>query len=151
MLSAGEIDCREGIGGPLLEGYHLDYREHVHRTVQEYVKAVSALAEQYSLEILVMPVAPHAHRSERNGKASGRAFRRRVMQAWNDELRKALPLNANVFLLNYEQRLRHDECTSSVGFVLNPFYNLDGTHTNNAILPHIEAAIEQSGCDLTLL
>jgi hypothetical protein len=152
LLSAGEIDCREGIGGPLLEGYNnVDYQEHVYRTVQEYTKAVSALATQYSLQILVLPVAPHAHRSDRNGKATGRAFRRRVMQAWNDELRKVLPLDNRVFLLDYEKRLRHEERTSSVGYVLNPLYNLDGTHTNSAILPHLEAAIEQCGCNLSLL
>ena len=87
LLSAGEIDCREGIGGPLLEGYNLDFHSYVHRTVQEYVKAASELAQQYSLQILVMPVAPHAHRSDRNGKAAGRSFRRRIMQAWNKEMR----------------------------------------------------------------
>jgi len=150
LLSAGEIDCREGIGGPLLEGYKLDYQSHVHRTVQEYVRAVSALAEQYSLQILVMPVAPHAHRSDRNGKSAGRKFRRRIMQAWNEELRMALPLG-NVFLLDYEERVRHEESTSPVGYVLNPVYNLDGTHTNSAILPLLEAAIEQSGCTAYLL
>lgn len=151
LLSAGEIDCREGIGGPLLEGYNLDFHQHIHRTVEEYVKAVSAIAEHYSLQILVMPVAPHAHRSDRNGKAAGRAFRRRIMQAWNQELRMALPSGKNVFLLDYEEQLRHEEPTSSVGFVLNPVYNLDGTHTNNVILPRLEGAIEQSGCDLCLL
>lgn len=151
LLSAGEIDCREGIGGPLLEGYNLDYQEHVHRTVQEYITAVSALAKQYGLQILVMPVAPHAHRSDRNGKAAGRAFRRRVMQAWNNELRMTLPLSGNIFLLDYDERLRHEEPVSSVGYVLNPLYNLDGTHTNSAILPHLEDAIKQSGCNITLL
>ena len=101
LLSAGEIDCREGIGGPLLEGYNnnVDYQDHVHCTVQEYAKAVSALATQYSLQILVMPVAPHAHRSDRNGKATGRAFRRRVMQAWNDELRNVLSSESRRFLV----------------------------------------------------
>jgi hypothetical protein len=150
LLSAGEIDCREGIGGPLLEGYNLDYQIHVQRIVQEYVKAISALAEQYSLQILAMPVAPHAHRSDRNGKSAGRAFRRRITQAWNEELRTALPCG-EVFLLDYEERLRHQEPTSSVGYVLNPVYNLDGTHTNSAILPRLEAAIAQSGCDFSLL
>lgn len=150
LLSAGEIDCREGIGGPLLEGYKLHYQDHVCRTVQEYVKAVSQLAQQYSLQVLVMPVAPHAHRSDRNGKAAGRAFRRRIMQAWNKELRTVLPREP-VYLLDYEQRLRQEESSSSVGYVLDRTYNLDGTHTNSAILPHLEAAIEQSGCDLSLL
>lgn len=150
LLSAGEIDCREGIGGPLLEGYNLDFSTHVHRTVQEYVKAVSELAQQYALQILVMPVAPHAHRSDRNGKAAGRAFRRRVMQAWNKEMRMALP-NGNVFLLDYEETLCRKEPSSSVGYVLNPAINLDGTHTNNAILQHLEFAMEHCGCDTSLL
>jgi hypothetical protein len=150
LLSAGEIDCREGIGGPLLEGYNLDFHIHVRRTVQEYVNAVSALSEQYSLQILVMPVAPHAHRSDKNGKSAGRQFRRHLIQAWNGELRMALP-RERVFLLDYEQRLRHAESTSSVGYVLNPIYNADFTHMNSAFLPQLESAIQQSGCDPSLL
>lgn len=150
LLSAGEIDCREGIGGPLLEGYNLEYQDHVHRTVQEFANAVSALSEKYSLQILVMPVASHAHRSEKNGKSTGRAFRRHVIQAWNEELRIALP-RERVFLLDYERRLRHAESTSSVGYVLNPMYNADYTHMNNAFLPLLESAIQQSGCNPSLL
>jgi hypothetical protein len=150
LLSAGEIDCREGIGGPLLEGYNLDYQNHVRRTVQEYVNAVSELSKQYSLQVLLMPVAPHAHRSDKNGKSAGRQFRRHVIQAWNEELRLALP-REGLFLLDYEQKLRHAEPTSSVGYVLNPMYNADFTHMNSAFLPQLERAIQQSNCDRSLL
>jgi hypothetical protein len=150
LLSAGEIDCREGIGGPLLEGYNLDYQNHVRRTVQEYVNAVSELSKQYSLQVLLMPVAPHAHRSDKNGKSAGRQFRRHVIQAWNEELRLALP-REGLFLLDYEQKLRHAEPTSSVGYVLNPMYNADFTHMNSAFLPQLESAIQQSNCDRSLL
>jgi hypothetical protein len=150
LLSAGEIDCREGIGGPLLEGYNLDFQNHVRRTVQEYVNAVSALSEKYSLQILVMPVAPHAHRSDKNGKSAGRQFRRRVIHAWNAELKMALP-RERLFLLDYEQGLRHAESTSSVGYVLNPMYNADFTHMNSAFLPQLESAMHQSDCDPSLL
>ena len=62
----------------------------------------------------------------------------------------ALP-NGNVFLLDYERKLRWKEPSSSVAYVLSPAYNLDGTHVNNAILQHLELAMEQSGCNSSLL
>ena len=59
LLSAGEIDCREGIGGVLLEGLYNCCDDAISKTVQEYVKAVNEIADEFDLQILVMPVAPH--------------------------------------------------------------------------------------------
>ncbi|KAL7573042.1 hypothetical protein ACA910_018734 [Epithemia clementina (nom. ined.)] len=147
VISAGEIDCREGLGGPLLEGYQLQHlQEHHHalvrRTVQEYVQALQTLAvssvammEKTTttstttststttttlLQILVMPVAPHAAQSK--GRVVGQAVRRQTMQLWNQELRRLLhrpesqPSESscrdhlcnhypNVFFLDYEEHL----------------------------------------------
>jgi hypothetical protein len=153
ILSAGEIDCREGIGGTLLKGYFRSCNEAVEDTVRKYLNAASEIALQYNLQILIMPVAPHAYRSEKNGKSVGRAKRRETMFWWNKVLRSELQSSkfANVFLLDYEERLRYPDQKSPVGYVLNPCFNADYTHTNNAIVPLVAEAIQNSGCDLKYL
>ena len=160
ILSAGEIDCREGIGGTLLEGYYQDCREVIEKTVVEYLRALTKLAQHYNLQVLLMPVAPHAYRSEKNGKSLGRAKRRETMHTWNDILRRELGEDKEaaqqnkynqIFLLDYEEQLRQQNDSSPVGYVLHPSYNADYTHVNSALMPLLQGAIEQSGCDFTLL
>ena len=166
ILSAGEIDCREGIGGSLLQGYYRNCSDAVTRTVAEYLASLSDLAEAFQLQILVMPVSPHAHRSEKNGKSTGRARRRETMHLWNESLRRELingrmsatPQSTNdrcqydrVFLLDYEEQLRHPDSNSPVGYVLHPCFNADYTHVNSAIVALIQDAILNCGCDLALL
>ena len=171
LMSAGEIDCREGIGGPVLEGYGDNgasvFRQHVHRTVQAFV---GALHQEFSLpschgsdmdrtkttKVWVLPVAPHAHRSERNGKSVGRAFRRRVTECWNEELRLALP-RGSIALLDYAQDLlvensrgqddpvdkdTNNNNRGGEGYVLKERYNADYTHMNSAFLPCLERAMD---------
>lgn len=132
LLSAGEIDCREGLGGPQLEGYTVVNKEHAHRTVHEFVTSLSALQP---LKVLVMPVCPHAHRSNKNGKALGRAVRRQITELWNENLRTQLPFE-NVDILNYEGDLYN------TGYVLQPAFNADGTHMNSAFLPCLEKSLD---------
>ena len=153
ILSAGEIDCREGIGGTLLKGYYRSCNEAVEDTVQNYLSAASEAALRYNTQLLIMPVAPHAYRSEKNGKSLGRSKRRETMALWNQALRTELQPSKwkNVFLLDYEEHLQYPDQNSPVGYVLNPSYNADYTHTNNAIVPLISRAIRDSGCDLTCL
>jgi len=170
ILSAGEIDCREGIGGALLQGYYTDCNDAVERTVTQYLRSVSEIAEEYNLQVLLMPVAPHAYRSEKNGKALGRAKRRHRCWFWNEILRRNLKHEKarqlidspnhhyatknsynNVFLLDYEEKLRHPDRNSPVGYVLNRRYNADYTHVNSAIVPLLERSILESGCDMTLI
>jgi len=153
ILSAGEIDCREGIGGTLLKGYYRSCNEAVEDTVLKYLGAASEIALEYNLQILIMPVAPHAYRSEKNGKSVGRAKRRETMYLWNKVLRSELKASkwSNVFLLDYEECLQYPDRTSPVGYVLNPCFNADYTHTNNAIVPLVSEAIRNSGCNLNFL
>ncbi len=153
ILSAGEIDCREGIGGTLLKGYYRSCNEAVEDTVLKYLGAASEIALEYNLQILIMPVAPHAYRSVKNGKSVGRAKRRETMYLWNKVLRSELQDSkwANVFLLDYEEGLQYPDQTSPTGFVLNPCFNADYTHTNNAIVPLVAEAIQNSGCDFDFL
>jgi hypothetical protein len=133
LFSAGEIDCREGLGGPQLEGYATIDEQHVRRTVLAFVNALTLL--QPTVTIWVLPVCPHVHRSDRNGKAVGRAARRQVTQMWNEQLRRALPCG-NIKLLDYEKSLLGDS-----GYVLKQAYNADGTHMNSAFLRCLENAM----------
>ena len=153
ILSAGEIDCREGIGGTLLKGYYRSCNKAVEDTVQNYLSAASEAALRYNTQLLIMPVAPHAYRSDKNGKSLGRSKRRETMALWNQALRTELQPSKwkNVFLLDYEEYLQFSDQNSPVGYVLNSSYNADYTHTNNAIVPLISRAIQDSGCDLTCL
>lgn len=147
VISAGEIDCREGIGGEALEGYNHICQDHITRTVREYVDALNTLSKQYRLQILVLPVAPHAHKSDKYGKAVGRATRRQVMQRWNHDLQRTIEASENqqVHLLDYERALLDS------GYVLKPAYNADSTHMNSAFLPHLEEALKTCGLDDSLL
>ena len=155
ILTAGEIDCREGIGGEELSGYNKSCDDAVVSTVISYVDAIHQLSKNFGLQILLMPVAPHAHRSDRNGKSTGRAFRRERMKLWNDHLREECQREdlerCGLFLLDYEEHLRQRCESSSVGFVLKKSYNADYTHMNSAFLPLLQTSILSCGCDLNLL
>lgn len=143
LFSAGEIDCREGLGGANLQGYESTCLDRVPPTVSAYVNALQDLAQQTGKQILVLPVAPHKHRN--TSKKTGQLSRRRTTKAWNQELRSALPL-PNVFLLDFAEALRDPNETE---YVLNPQYNADGTHMNSGFAPLVSEAIEVCGCDLT--
>lgn len=157
IISAGEIDCREGIGGTQLEGYKEDCNLAVENTVKEYLESLVTLSEEYDLQILIMPVPPIAHRSDKNGKSLGRGKRRQRMVVWNNLLRSFCHASTmtyerkRVFLLDYEESLRSPDKSSSVGFVLNKIYNSDYTHLNSAFIPLFEKALSNCNCDISLL
>jgi hypothetical protein len=163
LFSAGEIDCREGLGGPQLEGYSMEQASrvafHVQRTVVAYVQALRETAARTDRQILVLPVAPHGQR--RTGRVTSQQSRRATMWAWNQELRRSLVActfdeeedTPRVFLLDYfEQLVRTGDPPTNTGvgedFVLNPLYQADGTHMNSGFATLLGDAIRQSGCDL---
>lgn len=172
LVSAGEIDCREGMGGPLLEGYTQACHGHVQTTVHEYVTALAEMINVFSgggnnnfggisRQILVLPVAPHLQRSK-GGRVVGQASRRETMRVWNNELRRTLLLlpdqeqrksssssSGSIYLLDYTQDLQLDDGDDS--FALNPVFNADSTHMNSAFAPILERALATCGCDLTKL
>mmetsp|Transcript_16433 Transcript_16433/g.47188 ORF Transcript_16433/g.47188 Transcript_16433/m.47188 type:complete len:716 (+) Transcript_16433:62-2209(+) len=157
LLSAGEIDCREGIGGEKLSGYYVSCDDAVRNTVREYINAVIKLSTKHNLQVLLMPVAPHAFRNAKKGKAAGRDQRRERILLWNDLLREECAKSASneIFLLDYERDLRTPDETSPVGFVLNKAFNADYTHLNSAFLNHLETAltgcIDEHGCRIELM
>jgi lysophospholipase L1-like esterase len=165
LFSAGEIDCREGLGGPQLEGYTSEtaalVASHVRRTVAAYVQALRETAARADRQVLVLPVAPHGQR--RTGRVTSQQSRRATMWAWNQELRRSLAAcsieeedEQRVFFLDYfEQLVRTGEDPATTGtaedFVLNPLYQADGTHMNSGFAALLGDAIRQSGCDLSRL
>jgi len=167
VFSAGEIDCREGIGGEKLQKYYDTCEDAVRVTVNEYVFSLSSLLSEVKglRQILVMPVAPHAYRSPKNGKVVGRNKRRERTLLWNTLLERECKLYRGIFFLNYEKELRatnsntaegsksgnsKSNTSCSVDFVLNKVYNADFTHLNSAFLPLFESAILECGCNLEL-
>lgn len=156
LLSAGEIDCREGIGGAQLQGYYANCDAAVKHTVHEYVRSLHNILKEEGChpnlrQILLLPVAPHAYRSSKNGKVVGRNKRRERTLLWNACLESECSQYDNLFFLNYEPGLRSPSSNSTVGFVLNNSYNADFTHLNSAFLPLMERSIVESGCNLDWL
>lgn len=158
IISAGEIDCREGIGGSLLGGYYTDCNDAVENTVLQYLKSVSSIAREHNLQVLLMPVAPHAYRSEKNGKALGRAKRRETMHVWNEILRRELCSSSQslsqyprVFLLDYEEMLRVHDPKSPVGYVLKPSLNADYTHVNSSVVKLLVKSLRACRCNMSLI
>jgi hypothetical protein len=151
LFSAGEIDCREGLGGQMLAGYQADksiVKEHVERTVQEYVTALTELVDDGSngvRQILVLPVAPHAAKA--TSRAVGQASRRETTRLWNETLQCHLP-SKNVYLLDYTNSLL-DEMEAS--YTLLPELNADSTHMNAAFARLLEQSLATCGCNLDLL
>jgi hypothetical protein len=149
LISAGEIDCREGMGGPLLEGYTDNCLQYVQATVQEYVHALASWPGRRH-RLFVLPVAPHLRRTAK-GRAQGQASRRRTMRVWNEQLRASLapprePPNQNLAYLDYVDRLvaSADNPDDQDDFCLRKVFNADGTHLNSAFLPLLLAAISQT-------
>lgn len=94
LLSAGEIDVREGIGHAIECGKYQDLRTAVHHTVTSYVKAIAALIKDIDparrLKVFFLPVLPHARRRGNAGRFKNRASRRTLQQMWNKKLAEVL-------------------------------------------------------------
>jgi hypothetical protein len=162
LISAGEIDCREGMGGPLLQGYTQACHQHIQTTVAAYISSLVHILKLPYLsisQILILPVAPHVQRTK--GRVVGRASRRETMRVWNEEIRRQLQsYPGTLYLLNYTDQVQMPpivengtECdnASSVPYVLNPIFNADSTHMNSAFAPMLEQAIVDCECDVSKL
>ena len=152
VLSAGEIDCREGLGQSLSQGYTYSAEEEIeriHNTVGQYVSSIAREAKLRQLQVLVMPVPPHLYSSK--GRIESRRARRLTTQRWNAELRKMLPMDDSVFFLDYESALVDTAAngeSADDSYVLKPALNADSTHMNAAFCRHFEAALHCCGCNL---
>lgn len=150
VVSAGEIDCREGFGGPLLKGYDCVSPEMeldlVRETIRSYIRALEHL---HVPQILLLPVPPHSQRGR--GREKSRHVRRTTTRLWNRELRRSLRQEHKraIYCLDYERFLLDDSRVDE--YVLKPSLNADSTHMNSAFARHLEAALAESGCDFALL
>ena len=167
IVSAGEIDCREGMGGPLLQGYTQECYEHVKATVATYISSLAQIVQLPSnsiSQILITPVAPHIERNK--GRVVGQASRRETIRVWNDELRRQLVQHhKTMYLLDYIHQIQipikksnddghrttRTESQANDVYALNPIFNADSTHMNGAFAPIVQEAIIRCPCDLSKL
>lgn len=146
VFSAGEIDCREGLGGPRLAGYRNSCSDAVSSTVGAYVDAVRELLDRVpSLrQALVLPVAPHA--SQSTSRVAGQVSRRELMREWNDCLRYRVRQTDGLYMVDYIEHLVNNNVDSNGEYVLRSDLAADSTHMNAAFARHFEEAVVQSGC-----
>lgn len=137
LFSAGEIDCREGLGGPALEGYTQDCQEHLETTVEAFVQGLEYLVNTFEHldHILVLPVATHSHR--KTGRVEGQLARRETCHAWNRCLLDRLTNNDRLYLLDYFDELELQRNADPARF------DADSTHLNSAFLPIVEKAVSK--------
>ena len=152
LFSAGEIDCREGIGRERLEGYKSLCEDAVVNTIKEFVKALESYASDIggNIQILILPVPPHGRRSHNKGKTIAREMRRKRSALWNLELRKVCrKYNKNgIFFLDYWEQLSSGGADK---YELYDKYNADFTHMNAGFITLMEKAIQNCGCNLALM
>jgi hypothetical protein len=163
LVSAGEIDCREGMGGPLLQGYRESCHDVVQNTAREYVQGLYeiCIAKHSDIhQVLVLPVAPHLQNNK--GRVQSRESRLETMRVWNQELRQLLPFRNTIYFLDYVEEIllvpppsahADDKEFKSISspYALNPIFNADSTHLNSAFAPLLQRSLETCGCDLDKL
>ena len=149
IVSAGEIDTREGIAGAVRKGVYADHAEGGRATAASYVAALGALASSAPrLRILVLPVPPHAARPKRAGRYRARARRRECTEHFNDALRRSIAAadDAAVVLLDIDSELHNPNPTASKTstVALDPRLRCDGTHMNAAVVSILERALRRA-------
>jgi len=136
LVSAGEIDVREGLNQKNDDGGSLDCHEpRLRSTVNAFCQGLLEASEKYRIRFGVVPVAPHAYNNK--GRVHGRQARRETTRMWNTTLREYLP-RGNVYFLDYEESLGKDG-------ILHPELDADSTHMNAGFVPFLEQAIEENG------
>jgi hypothetical protein len=152
-ISAGEIDCREGLGGSKLEGYRSTCLEVVPDNVDAYVTSLQEiLTPETTLEqILVLPVAPHV--AQTTSRVAGQVSRRSTMREWNERLRTQLSGKPGLFLVDFIDSILEKPAqgtSGSVTYCLRGDMAADSTHMNAAFARSFEQAIVASGCNMSL-
>jgi hypothetical protein len=125
IISAGEIDCREGFWNTINKGMYKDEETAITGTVDAYVNRLSTVLEEYSTGIkkmYILPIYPYLKTcSKKEHHFFGRA---NTVKTWNRKLKEkidTLPFNA----VNHIQRKvsggndqkseggREEECTEN--------------------------------------
>jgi lysophospholipase L1-like esterase len=154
LISAGEIDVREGITHAVESGKYHTVKEAVHHTVKAYVEGIVTLIHDIDpagarLRVFMFPVLPHARRRGNAGRFKNRQTRRNLQQMWNDELKQELmPVAADGQEGADAQLLFLDisgDFEGAAGPFLRPELSLDdGTHANAKALQIIQRGIIQA-------
>ena len=157
VVSAGEIDVREGIGRALDNGHYRTLQQAVEATVLGYVTELANISTKYSVILLLLPVPPHAKRPSKGGRWRNRERRRKACTLFNNALRvqcdKAGPsLQYLDFIdaLYIEGETTSHQKDQEIGFienpetrVLNPKFDSDKTHLNRHTLSLLQKTMDK--------
>ncbi len=144
LMSAGEIDVREGLARLVSEGgegrQYASLAEAVRRTVSAYLSALVRLAEEFNCVFYVLPLLPSMRRANRGGQFKARETRQLARRLWNEALRSENVPGRRLGLVVLEYASA-DMCDGG-GQNLLPALSLDGTHASARFLPILERALE---------
>ena len=168
IISAGEIDVREGIGRALDKGHYKTLKEAIEETVREYISELVDISIRYSLSLYILPVPPHAKRPSKRGRWRNRQRRRKACTLFNDSLRKQCANckninNATLHYLDFIDDLYIVDDDVDAGYnnsattrgneeevefnnetrVLNPIYDSDKTHLNRKTLSLLQSSLDR--------
>lgn len=158
LFSAGEIDCREGVGSAVRKGKYRDLDSAVAATVDVYVDALCRMSTKR--QILVLPVNPPA--------AAHKTEEAEAVALFNEHLRRRMQAEesrASVKFLDFAEQLYEDSSTpvaaaelrgpaSRVGSAARaaaPLYgrrlrqdlDADGTHMTADVLPLLQEQLDR--------
>ena len=88
IVSAGEIDAREGIGPAVRKGKYASLAEAVRVTLDGYAGTLRAVAREIDMDIVVLPVPPPALRGKKIGREGHREERTTIVKLMNERLRQ---------------------------------------------------------------
>ena len=136
LLSAGEIDIREGISLAVRKGLYSSIEEAIDATSTGFVSTVAKLAEEHEIEqIYVLPVIPPPRGQTRGGKFRMRQRRARHTKLWNAAVAEKAAAESRVVFLDYVDAMmdRVDGESLDVRFALS-----DHTHANSNLVALLE-------------
>ena len=136
LLSAGEIDIREGISLAVRKGLYSSIEEAIAATSTAFVSTVAKLAEEHEIEqIYVLPVIPPPRGQTRGGKFRMRQRRARHTKLWNAAIAEKAAAESRVVFLDFVDAMmdRVDGESLDVRFALN-----DHTHANSNLAVLLE-------------
>ena len=175
IVSAGEIDVREGIGRALDKGRYDTLNAAIDATVCAYISELVDISKKYSIRLYVLPVPPHAKRPSKRGRWRNRERRRKSCTLFNECLRihckshygalHYLDFIDDLYIIdggdttNCENNTRHvknhgkfsrgnDDAELQLDTekrVLNPIYDSDKTHLNRNTLSLLQLSLDSMG------
>ena len=156
VVSAGEIDVREGIGRALDNGHYRTLEQAVKATVEGYVAELTNISKHYSFTLYILPVPPHAKRPSKGGRWRNRERRRKACTLFNNALRaQCEKAGESLQYLDFIDALYiEDEKAPQKGRelgvienpetrVLNPIYDSDKTHLNRQTLALLQKTMDK--------